>query len=90
MFPLLISITGHTVWAFLIIILSFLINELVLAVYYFITCFSWWIFLNWHLPDGYIRLVELSTACAFVAHIKECAGQWLISIPALISQQGDE
>lgn len=89
MFPLFISITGHTVEAFLIIILSFLINELVLPICCFTTCFSLWIFLNWHFHGGYIRLADLSITCAFVLH-KASAGKWLISIPALISQQGDE
>lgn len=66
MCPLFISITRHTVWAFLIIILSLLINELVLAIYYFISYFSLWIFLSQHLPGGYIKLVELSAVCVFI------------------------
>lgn len=62
MCPLFISITRHTVWAFLIIILSLLINELVLAILFY--HFSLFVdFLNRHLQGRYIKLVGLSAVC---------------------------
>lgn len=67
MCPLFTSITTHAAWAFLIIILSLLINEFVLAIL-FHPFFLLVDFLSRHLWGGYIKLVGLSAACVFIAH----------------------
>lgn len=67
MCPLFMSITTHAAWAFLIIILSLLINEFVLAILFhppFLLVF----FLSRHLWGGYIKLAGLSPVCVFIAH----------------------
>lgn len=73
MCPLFISIARHTVWAFLIIILSLLINELVLAIHYHFFLFV--DFLNRRFRGGCIKLVGLSAVCVFIAHQQ---GMWLL------------
>lgn len=67
MCPLFMSITTHAAWAFLIIILSLLINESVLAIlfHHFFLLVD---FLSRHLWGGYIKLVGLSAVCVFIAH----------------------
>lgn len=90
MFPLFISITRHTVWAFLIIILSFLINDLVLARYCFITLFLLWVFfLNCHLPCDCIKLRTVYSVCFYCTPTRHVPGSgW--SPFRLISQHSDE
>lgn len=67
MCPLFMSITTHAAWAFLIIILSLLINEFVLAIlfHHFFLLVD---FLSRHLWGGYIKLVGLSAVRVFIAH----------------------
>lgn len=67
MCPLVMCITTHAAWAFLIIILSLLMNEFILAIL-FHPFFLLVDFLSRHLRGGYIKLVGLSAVCVFIAH----------------------
>lgn len=90
MCPLFTSITTHAAWAFLIIILSLLINEFVLA-RLFHPFFLLVDFLSRHLWGGYIKLVGLSAACVYCSPSGDVLGpdRSLFRV-GLISLQDDE